>query len=87
MYTPAKLHHGKDSSYGLGWGVATERGHRLISHTGPHSTGFKSVIARFVDDKVTVIVLTNQRAADQMTIAKGVAGFCLPSLSVNAPIR
>jgi len=78
MYTPAKLHHGKDSSYGLGWGVATERGHRLISHTGPHSTGFKSVIARFVDDKVTVIVLTNQRAAEQMAIAKGGGGVLRP---------
>lgn len=81
MWRPAKLNDGKDSSYGFGWGVATERGHRLISHTGSHSTGFKSALARFVDDKLTVIVLTNQRAAEQMAIAKGVAGFYIPDLA------
>lgn len=80
MWTPAKFNNGKDSTYGFGWGISREHGHRLISHTGSHSTGFKSVIARFVDDKLTVIVLTNQRAADQMAIAKGVAGFYIPAL-------
>jgi hypothetical protein len=80
MWTPAKLTSGADSSYGLGWGVTNVQGHRLVSHTGSHSTGFKSVLARFVDDKLTVIVLTNQRAADQMAIARGVAVVYIPGL-------
>jgi CubicO group peptidase (beta-lactamase class C family) len=80
MWTPAKLNDGKDSSYGFGWGVTNYQGHRLVSHTGSHSTGFRSVIARFVDDKLAVIVLTNQRAADQVAIAKGVAECYVPAL-------
>ncbi len=80
MWTPAKLNNGKDSTYGFGWATETVHGHRLISHTGSHSTGFKSALARFVDDKLTVIILTNQRAAEQMAIAKGVAGCYIPEI-------
>lgn len=80
MWTPMKLNDGSASSYGLGWGVTNYHGHRLISHTGSHMTGFKTALARFVDDKLTVIVFTNQREAEQMAIARGVAGFYVPSL-------
>ena len=80
MWTPARLNNGSHSDYGFGWGVTSHLGHRLVSHTGSHATGFKSVLARFVNDQLTVIVLTNQRAANQMDIAKGVAASCLPDL-------
>jgi CubicO group peptidase (beta-lactamase class C family) len=80
MWTPAKLNSGKDSTYGFGWATEQVQGHRFIGHTGAHGTGFKSARARFVDDKLTVIVLTNQRAAEQMVVAKGVASFYVPGL-------
>jgi len=80
MWTPAKLNDGSDSSYGLGWGITNYHGHRLLSHTGSHMTGFRTALARFVDDKLTVIVLTNQREASQMDIAKGVAAHYIPEL-------
>jgi len=83
MWTPAELNNGSKSSYGFGWGIDHHQGHRLISHTGSHMTGFKTALARFVDDKLTVIVLTNQRGADQMAIATGVAAFYLPTLKVK----
>jgi CubicO group peptidase (beta-lactamase class C family) len=84
MWTPMKLNDGSNSSYGLGWGVTNYHGHRLISHTGSHMTGFKTALARFVDDKLTVIVFTNQREAEQMAIARGVAGFHIPELQVRS---
>jgi len=84
MWTPAKLNNGKDSSYGLGWAMETYHGHRLISHNGAHGTGFKSTLARFVDDRLTVIVLINQRSADPMPLAKRVAAFYIPGLSPDA---
>lgn len=87
MWTPAKHNDGKDSTYGFGWGITREHGHRLVSHTGSHSTGFKSALARFVDDRLTVIVFTNQRAAEQMAIAKGVAEFFVPGLNQAARTR
>jgi CubicO group peptidase (beta-lactamase class C family) len=80
MWTPVKLNDGSDSSYGFGWGITNHHGHRLLSHTGSHMTGFKTVLARFVDDKLTVIVLTNQREANPTVIAMGVAGHYIPSL-------
>ncbi len=80
MWTPATLNNGSKSSYGYGWGIGDHRGRKLISHTGSHATGFKSVVARFVDDKLTVIILTNQRAANQTAIANGVAAFYIPEL-------
>lgn len=80
MWTPMKLSDGRESSYGLGWGVTNYQGHRLISHTGSHMTGFKTALARFVDYKLTVIVFTNQREAEQMAIAKGVAALFIPEL-------
>jgi len=83
MWTPAGLNNGSKSSYGFGWGINVHQGHRLISHTGSHATGFKSILARFVDDKLTVIVLTNQRAANQNAIANGVAAFYIPELKAK----
>lgn len=80
MWTPATLNSGAESGYGLGWGIGKHRGRRLISHTGSHMTGFKSALARFVDDQLTVIVLTNQREANQMNIATSVAAFYIPEL-------
>ena len=46
-------------------------------------TGFKTALLRYVYDKLTVIVLTNQRGADQMSIAKKVAAFYLPGLGTK----
>ena len=87
MWTPAELNDGSNSTYGFGWGISNHQGHRLISHTGSHMTGFKSVLARFVDDKLTVIILTNQRDANQTSIANGVAAFYIPGLKPDPRAR
>ena len=80
MWTPAKLNDGSLSNYGFGWATTNLHGHRVVSHTGSHMTGFRTALVRFVDDKLTVIVFTNQREAMQTLIANGVAGFYIPSL-------
>jgi CubicO group peptidase (beta-lactamase class C family) len=87
MWTPAVLNNGSNSTYGFGWGISKVSGHRLISHTGSHATGFKAILARFVDDQLTVIILTNQRNANQTAIANRVAAFYLPGLKVKEPTR
>jgi CubicO group peptidase (beta-lactamase class C family) len=87
MWTPMKLNSGTNSNYGFGWNISRVQGHRLISHTGSHMTGFKTVLARFVDDGFTVIVLTNQREANQMAIATGVAAFYVPDLKTKLSRR
>lgn len=74
MWTPAKLNDGKVERYGFGWGLGETRGHRVVQHGGGWQ-GFSTQITRYVDDKLTVVVLTNLAGASPQKIAKGVAGL------------
>ncbi|MCJ7676662.1 MAG: serine hydrolase [Anaerolineales bacterium] len=57
-FTPAKLNDGRLASFGFGWLVRDYRGLREVCHGGDIS-GFNSYIARFPDQRFTVIVLSN----------------------------
>jgi CubicO group peptidase (beta-lactamase class C family) len=81
MWTPVKLNSGKTQPYGFGWAFADVKGHRLIEHGGAWQ-GFTSYIARYVDDRMTVIVLTNLADADPGKIAHGIAGLYDPELKL-----
>jgi CubicO group peptidase (beta-lactamase class C family) len=77
MWTPFLLNDGKANSegYGFGWFVDEQNGHRVISHTGAWQ-GFTCNIARYVNDGVTVVVLTNlDEHAHPESIAKVIAGL------------
>ncbi len=52
MTTPVK------NGYGYGLGIQTKSGRRVISHGGGIN-GFSTFIARYADDKVTLVVLRN----------------------------
>jgi len=66
-------------NYGFGWFVDSYHGHRLVQHSGG-TPGFSSLIYRFIDDKLTIIILTNHsdRIVDQLAI--DLAGICSPPL-------
>jgi D-alanyl-D-alanine carboxypeptidase len=74
MWTPASGNDGKTYPYGFGWGLGSIRGHRIIEHEGAWQ-GFSTHIARYVDDRLTVIVLTNLVDAYPSGIASAVAGL------------
>ncbi|OLB22097.1 MAG: hypothetical protein AUH15_07535 [Acidobacteriales bacterium 13_2_20CM_55_8] len=63
--TPAKLLAGsapfrnKAAEYGFGWFLDPYKGHARMWHFG-ETVGFRTGIQRFVDDKLTVIVLCNR---------------------------
>ncbi|HZS05166.1 MAG TPA: serine hydrolase domain-containing protein [Blastocatellia bacterium] len=86
MWTPVKLTSGKTHPYGFGWGFGEVRGHRIIEHGGTWQ-GFKSHIARYVDDRLTVVVFANLAQANPTKIAHGVAGLWSPALapSIDKP--
>lgn len=84
MWTPTKLNDGKEQPYGFGWGVDTYRTRKRISHGGG-IPGFSTFIARFVDDKLTVIVLSNLDGGAAEALSSGIAEFYLPALVANAP--
>ncbi len=78
MWTVATLRDGKPNSghYGFGWFIEADDGHRVIEHEGQWQ-GFETQISRYVDDKLTVVVLTNLAEAKPDRIAHGVARIYL----------
>jgi CubicO group peptidase (beta-lactamase class C family) len=78
MWTVAKLKNGKPNAgeYGFGWFIESKKGHRVVEHEGAWQ-GFETEISRYVDDQLTVVVLTNLDAAKPETIADHVAEMYL----------
>jgi CubicO group peptidase (beta-lactamase class C family) len=74
MWTPAKLNDGTAVPYGFGWMPGEKRGHRLVQHSGGWQ-GFSTHILRYLDKKLTVIVLSNLAESATGRIASGVAGL------------
>jgi CubicO group peptidase (beta-lactamase class C family) len=85
MWTPGTLLNGKRYPYGFGWRVEDANGHQLLAHGGAWQ-GFTSAICRYVDDRLTVVVLTNLGSpqSDPNRIAHRVAGIYVPDLSPAA---
>ncbi len=84
MWTPVKLNSGKTQDYGFGWGFGEVNGHHIIEHGGAWQ-GFKSHIARYVDDKLTVVVFANLAQANPGRIAHGVAAIYNTELAPPRP--
>ena len=84
MWTSTKLNSGKLEDYGFGWGFDEIRKHKIISHGGSWQ-GFTTYIARYVDDKLTIVVLTNFAGSNPGSLAKGIAGFYNPELKPIEP--
>jgi CubicO group peptidase (beta-lactamase class C family) len=78
MWTVAPLLNGQPNSghYGYGWFIESQDGHRLVEHEGAWQ-GFETQISRYVDDELTVVVLTNLGDAKPDLIAHGVARLYL----------
>ena len=63
---------GQPVSYGFGWFLDPWRGHARTWHHGSTS-GFRSVIERFPDDRLTVVILANRDDLDLRSLALEVA--------------
>ena len=83
MWTPFVLNDGKPnaSHYGFAWVDDSMNGHRMIQHSGSWQ-GFTCTINRYVNDKLTVVVLTNLDAghASPVAMAHVIAGLVEPAL-------
>jgi len=73
-WTPVRLNDGATYPYGFGWGIFNQRGHLRIAHSGSWQ-GFKTVIARYPESGLSVIVLANLAQAQVSAIAFGIAGM------------
>ena len=59
MTTPVRLTNGRTVAHGLGWFLDTFNGHRFGAHWGTTVTGHSTVIRRYTDNRLTVIMLAN----------------------------
>ena len=88
MWTPVPLDDGSAYPGGMGWFIATVNGHRVVFHTngGP---GSSAVITRYLDDRLTVIVMTNLGAhhTDVMKISAAIADIYLPGTKGKNPVK
>ena len=88
MWTPVPIDDGSAYPGGMGWFIASANGHRVVFHTngGPGSSG---VISRYLDDRLTIIVMTNLGAhhTDVMKIAAAVADLYLPETKGANPVK
>jgi CubicO group peptidase (beta-lactamase class C family) len=78
MWTVAKLNNGQPNSdgYGFGWSIENKKGHKVIGHGGSWQ-GFRTRISRYVDDKLTVVVLLNLAEGEPGPISDRVAEMYL----------
>jgi CubicO group peptidase (beta-lactamase class C family) len=86
MWTPMRLTGGGESAYGFGWELDAVDGRRRVHHGGS-LPGFRAELARFPNDRLTVIVLTNGDGALADDMAAGIARIYLsgPSRSPDRP--
>lgn len=77
--TEVLLKNGLGTRYGLGIDVTSQFGHRALSHGGEVS-GYTAENVVFPDERVAIVVLSNQDAADASgAIAQGIAPIMLAS--------
>jgi CubicO group peptidase (beta-lactamase class C family) len=78
MWTVAALRNGKPNKgrYGFGWFIETKNGRHLVEHEGQWQ-GFETQILRYLDDRLTVVILTNLGSAEPRRIADAVAAIYL----------
>jgi D-alanyl-D-alanine carboxypeptidase len=77
MWTPVRLNDGTTFPYGFGWYVSRPGARRRVYHGGG-LPGFAAQFHRFLDDRVTVVLLINLDDVDDESIALGVADLYLP---------
>lgn len=58
-FTPASLNNGESTHYGFGWRIDDYNGRRRVRHSGSW-VGFRTHIARYPDDRFTVVILSNR---------------------------
>jgi CubicO group peptidase (beta-lactamase class C family) len=78
MWSVATLRDGEPNAghYGYGWFIGNKQGHRVVEHEGQWQ-GFETQISRYMDDGLTVVVLSNLAQAKPELIADGVAAIYL----------
>jgi CubicO group peptidase (beta-lactamase class C family) len=70
---------GKPVSYGFGWFLDPYQGHTRMWHSGS-TMGFRTVIERFTNDHLTIVILCNRADLDPSKLALKIADLYLEKI-------
>jgi CubicO group peptidase (beta-lactamase class C family) len=76
MYKPFPLLDGRSQDYGLGWAITHYRARHAVHHAGG-VPGFSAFVARYLDDDLTVIVLSNRHGFNAAGLARPIVDHVL----------
>lgn len=89
MLETAPLNNGEENTYAFGLGMGEMAGLRIVSHTGGWA-GYRTVITNFPNEKLSVILLSNDGAfapnASAGEVAKAILGSKMKSNNNNMPV-
>jgi CubicO group peptidase (beta-lactamase class C family) len=80
MWSPVTLKDGSTFPYGFGWHIDSINGKRILEHNGTWQ-GFESVIQRYPEKKLTVVVFSNLRGSSPNKISTRIMEIYQPELS------
>jgi sugar/nucleoside kinase (ribokinase family) len=85
MWSPFRLTDGRWHPYGFAWAIRELPGAKVVFHNGA-GDGFNNAFYRFLDARLTVIVLTNlnpnrERGSHADALARQIAPICHPALA------
>lgn len=75
-FTPRTKTDDPNIEYGFGWRISRHRDTRLLWHSG-ETRGFRNVLLRFPEKRLTVIVLTNRNEPEPYKTALAIADLFL----------
>jgi len=70
MYAPTIAKDGLGGSSGFGWQLGNVDGHRRVGHSGGIK-GFRVYMGRYLDDQVTIFLLSNIEMEDMDPVVEG----------------
>jgi N-acyl-D-amino-acid deacylase len=79
IFEPVRLNSGRRHPYGFGWDVTRLAGQDVTRHGGAWQ-GFKTYIARYLGDDLTVIALANLAQSQPERIVNDIAAHYIPKL-------
>jgi CubicO group peptidase (beta-lactamase class C family) len=71
MFAAATLNDGSTYGYGCGWVINDKPGHKVVGHSGGGSSAF----ARYLDNDLTIIALSNRSGYNVDALVETVASF------------
>jgi N-acyl-D-aspartate/D-glutamate deacylase/CubicO group peptidase (beta-lactamase class C family) len=80
IFEPVRLNSGRRHPYGFGWDVDRVAGQPVARHGGAWQ-GFKTYIARYLGDDLTIVALTNLGQAQPERIVNEIAAHYIPALT------